>query len=79
MVVSAYCHGQLDLSKHALKSFISQQVPHHDDVQGSTRCYPKVPEIPLLKLYHLMKFLFVPIPFKIVPFGIDTSIPVGFP
>jgi len=42
-------------------------------------CYPKVPEIPLPWPNHLPKFLFATIPFEVVPFGIDTVIPVGFP
>jgi hypothetical protein len=44
-----------------------------------TCCYPKVPKIPLPSLKHLTKFIFAHIPFEVIPFGIDTAIPAGFP
>jgi hypothetical protein len=44
-----------------------------------TRCYPKVPEIPLSHINHLLKTLFAAIPFEVVLFCIDTVIPAGFP
>jgi len=46
---------------------------------GFMRCYPKVPEIILAQLNHLLKFLFTSILFEVVPFCIDRVIPVGFP
>jgi hypothetical protein len=48
-----------------------------DGKMKNTRRYPYVPEIPVLYLNDLPKFLFNP--FDVVPFCIDTAIPAGCP
>ena len=54
---------------------IHRQVQHHN---YTYEVLPKFPEISLPQLNHLPKFLFTSIPFRVVPFCIDTAIPADF-